>query len=39
MVQEVQSEYPQMTAPWQLYFYPDTENPGIVEVILAESEL
>ena len=38
MVQEVQSEYPQMTAPWQLYFYPDTENPGIVEVILAESE-
>lgn len=38
MVQEVQNEYPQMTAPWQLYFYPDTENPGIVEVILAESE-
>lgn len=36
MVREVQGEYPQMTKPWQVFFYPDTENAGIVEILLAE---
>lgn len=34
MVREVQDDYPQMVKPWQVLFYPDTENVGIVEILL-----
>ena len=37
MVREVQSEVePNFEQPWQVYFYPDTDDVGIVEVVLRE---
>ena len=37
MVQEVQSEFPDTLAtPWQVQFYPNTEDAGIVEVFFTE---
>ena len=37
MVQEVQSEFPDTLAmPWQVQFYPNTEDAGIVEVFFKE---
>ena len=37
MVREVQSEYPDtLTTPWQVQFYPNTEDAGIVEVFFKE---
>ena len=39
MVREVQSEVePNFEQPWQVYFYPDTDNVGIVEVVLREAQ-
>ena len=38
MVREVQSEVePNFEQPWQVYFYPDTDDVGIVEVVLREA--
>ena len=34
LVREVQGDYPQTEKPWQVLFYPDTENAGIVEILL-----
>lgn len=37
MVQEVQSEFPDTLAmPWQVQFYPNTEDAGIVEIFFTE---
>lgn len=37
MVQEVQSEFPDtLETPWQVQFYPNTEDAGIVEVFFEE---
>ena len=37
MVQEVQSEFPDtLSTPWQVQFYPNTEDAGIVEVFFTE---
>ena len=37
MVQEVQSEFPDtMSTPWQVQFYPNTEDAGIVEIFFTE---
>ena len=37
MVQEVQSEFPDtLAAPWQVQFYPNTEDAGIVEIFFTE---
>lgn len=39
MVREVQSEVePNFEQPWQVYFYPDTDDVGIVEVVLREAQ-
>ena len=38
MVKQVQSEIePGFTQPWQVNFYPDTDDAGIVEVVLREN--
>ena len=38
MVREVQSEVePNFEQPWQVYFYPDTDDVGIMEVVLREA--
>ena len=38
MVREVQSEVePNFEQPWQVYFYPDTDDVGILEVVLREA--
>ena len=38
MVREVQSEVePNFEQPWQVYFYPDPDDVGIVEVVLREA--
>lgn len=38
MVREVQSEVePNFEQPWQVYFYPDTDDVGIVEVVLRKA--
>lgn len=38
MVREVQNEVePNFEQPWQVYFYPDTDDVGIVEVVLREA--
>ena len=37
MVRAVQAEVePGFEQPWQVYFYPDTDDVGIVEVVLRE---
>ena len=37
MVKQVQGEIePGFTQPWQVNFYPDTDDAGIVEVVLRE---
>lgn len=36
MVREVQSEYPEIAAPWQVMIYPESGEPGIVEIVLQE---
>ena len=38
MVRETEQEISEAEQPWQVYFYPNTEDAGIVEIVLSEDE-